>query len=367
MEASEPIPFNTRDGRAGLVQVESTSSRTGWEVHRTTFDADQFDRDRRSSPWSGHRWFAYDLIRWMKPSSIVELGTHFGCSFFSFCQAVRDGSIPTSLVAVDTWQGDEHAGRYSDEVYELFLANLKHFQDLDVTVKRMTFDEALAEQPEGSVDLLHIDGFHSYEALEHDLTTWLPTLSENAVVLLHDIDPASGYGSADYWRELTERYGSIQFLHNFGLGVLPIGERAARLLLSPDFRQLMPIYEVEAARDLAAMQVEDLGTMLRGRDETIAAQDALIADRDGTIAAQDALIADRDGTIASMTKYVDEQRTVIESQDLLIKDRDEAIAAQARYIDEQAALIRAQDALVAERDELLRQQAEELAQLQVGR
>ncbi len=197
MEASETIPFNTCDGRAGLVQVEPTSSGTGWEVHRTTFEADEFDRDRRSSPWSGHRWFAYDLIRWMKPSSIVELGTHFGCSFFSFCQAVRDGSLPTSLTAVDTWQGDDHAGRYSDDVYDLFRANLKHFEELNVTVKRMTFDEALAEQPLGSVDLLHIDGFHSYEALEHDLTTWLPTLSDNAVVLLHDIDPASGYGSAD--------------------------------------------------------------------------------------------------------------------------------------------------------------------------
>jgi hypothetical protein len=353
MEDSEPVPFNTRDGRAGMVQVKSTSSRTGWKVHRTTFDADQFDRDRRSSPWSGHRWFAYDLIRWMKPSSIVELGTHYGCSFFSFCQAVRDGSLSSSLTAVDTWQGDDHAGRYSDDVYDLFLANLKNFEGLDVTVKRMTFDEALAEQPPASVDLLHIDGFHSYEALEHDLTTWLPTLSDNAVVLLHDIDPASGYGSADYWRELTQRYGSIQFVHNFGLGVLPIGETTARLLLSPDFRQLMPIYEVEAARDLAAMQVEDLGTMLRGRDETIAAQDALIAERDRTI--------------ASMTQYIDEQRAVIESQDFLIKDRDEAIAAQARYIDEQAALIRSQDALVAERDELLRQQTEELTRLQVGR
>ncbi len=117
--------------------------------------------------------------------------------------------------------------------------------------------------------------------------------------------------------------------------MLPIGESTARLLLSPDFRHVMPIYEVEAARDLAAMQVEDLAAMLRGRDDAIAAQDALIADRDGTI--------------ASLTKYIDEQRAVIESQDALIKDRDEAITAQARYIDEQAALIRSQDALVAER------------------
>ena len=353
MVAPESIPFNTRDGRAGATQVEPTASRTDWKIHRTIFDADRFDRDRRSSPWAGHRWFAYDLIRWMKPSSVVELGTHFGCSFLSFCQAVRDESLPTSLVAVDTWQGDDHAGRYSDEVYDLFVANLKHFPDMNVTVKRMTFDEALAEQPEGSVDLLHIDGFHSYEALEHDLTTWLPTLSENAVVLLHDIDPASGYGSADYWRELSQRYASTQFVHNFGLGVLPIGQATARLLLSSDFQQLMPMYEIEAARDLATMQVEDLETMIRGRDEAIAAQDALIVDRGRTI--------------ASMTQFIDEQRAVIDSQDLLIKDRDEAMAAQARYIDEQAALVSAQDTLVAQRDELLRLQADELTRLHVGR
>ena len=46
----------------------------------------------------------------------MELGTHWGVSFFAFCQAVKDHNLPSQLNAVDTWQGEEHAGVYGEEV-----------------------------------------------------------------------------------------------------------------------------------------------------------------------------------------------------------------------------------------------------------
>ena len=50
------------------------------------------------------------------PRTIVELGTHYGVSFFAFCQAVLDEGYPARLHAVDTWTGDPHAGEYGEEV-----------------------------------------------------------------------------------------------------------------------------------------------------------------------------------------------------------------------------------------------------------
>lgn len=92
-----------------------------WEFHDAPFVMDlasELPQDfMQNGPWSGHRRFAYDLVRFFKPNIIVELGTHYGTSFFSMCQAVKDAQIPTDCYAIDSWMGDPHAGYYGENVY----------------------------------------------------------------------------------------------------------------------------------------------------------------------------------------------------------------------------------------------------------
>ncbi|MGQ0455179.1 methyltransferase domain-containing protein, partial [Bacillus sp. SS-TM] len=61
----------------------------------------------------------YDLVRFEKPETLVELGTHLGASFFSFCQGVKDGGLSTKCFAVDTWAGDGHTGPYGEGVFQI--------------------------------------------------------------------------------------------------------------------------------------------------------------------------------------------------------------------------------------------------------
>jgi hypothetical protein len=95
------------------------------------------------SAWLGHRHFAYDLIRFMKPDTLVELGTHWGASFFSFCQAVADDDqVQTDCYAVDTWEGDPHAGLYTNEVYVTVSRVTEQLYAHKASLIRKTFDEA---------------------------------------------------------------------------------------------------------------------------------------------------------------------------------------------------------------------------------
>ena len=174
--------------------------------------------------WVGHVPFAIWLTEILKPGVIAELGTHTGNSYFAFCQSVRDHALPTRCYAVDTWQGDEHAGYYGDRIYNTVAAyNDEHYRSFS-RLLRMTFDEALSRFSDGSIDLLHIDGLHTYEAVRHDFDSWLPKMSDRGVILFHDTTVRhADFGVWKLWEEVSKKYPHIAFDQSHGLGVLFTG------------------------------------------------------------------------------------------------------------------------------------------------
>ncbi len=199
-----------------------------WIYYSPEFESDRLNPDLlRYSPWSGHRLFAYDYVRNCKPARIVELGSYYGCSSFAFLQAIKDAELETGFYAVDTWEGDTDTDPdYREDIFGSYREIAETcFRNQHAEMMRMRFDEVVSAFEEGTVDLLHLDGAHDYEAVRHDFETWLPKLSRKGTVFIHDIaaEKISGRvpGSHRLWEELKASCDTLfSFPFSHGLGIL---------------------------------------------------------------------------------------------------------------------------------------------------
>ena len=189
------------------------------------------------SAWLEHIPFAFWLTGQQQPQIFVELGAHYGSSYFAFCQAIEQLSLKTRCYAVDTWKGDEHAGFYGEEVFRAVRAHHDELYSRFSCLVRSTFDEAGEYFNEDSIDLLHIDGLHTREAVQHDFETWFPKLSDRAVVVLHDTNVRErGFGVSRFLADLSKNYPVFEFDHGHGLAIIGVGKN-----LQPGIRRLLEL------------------------------------------------------------------------------------------------------------------------------
>jgi hypothetical protein len=192
------------------------------------------------SAWAAHIPFGMFLVDIVRPGLLVELGTYTGVSFSAFCQAVKELGLETRCHAVDTWQGDDQSGYYGEETLIDLKAHIETQYKGFAQLIESTFDQALDRFEDGTIDLLHIDGHHTYESVRHDFESWLPKMSVRGVVLLHDTNVREpGFGVWKLWEELKSTYPHFEFIHEHGLGILATGNEMSnglRLLTgtSPD-------------------------------------------------------------------------------------------------------------------------------------
>lgn len=235
--------------------------------------AERMFPERLKSPWwIGHIPFAFELIGRMQPRTIVELGTYSGSSYAAFCQAVEASGGNGHVYGVDLWEGDVHMGAFDEALYlEMSDFAATRYPGI-ATLIRKDFNEAASSFAEGSVDLLHIDGTHTFEAVTNDFETWLPKMSARGVILFHDINvteqnagPAAlKFGVRRVFDSLKPKYPNLEFDHCFGLGALVVGA-------TPDSQvmELIEACKVESAKryfaekgELVSKHYESLGIPL---------------------------------------------------------------------------------------------------------
>ena len=332
-----------------------------WVVSDPSYDADQLNPKLKFAYWEGHRDFAYDLLHFVRPARLVELGSQYGCSLFTFCQAVRDFKLNTEINAVDMWSGDIGAEITGEEVYALVKKTAAtYYPEVNLHLFQMCFDDARPNFADNSIDILHIDGGHTFEDVEHDFTTWLPKLKENGIVLFHDVYSPIDQGSCDHWEKTKKEYDCyFDFTHSCGLGVLfPKGRYwYDKLEAAGFFKYYKDLYFYRSKYKYTQARFDELKGLYEERYRAIEQQSKMIDERDARIAADEKLVVEKDAAIANQSKMIDERDARIAADEKLVAEKDAAIANQAKMIDERDARIAADEKLVAEKDAAIEAQA----------
>lgn len=134
------------------------------------------------------------LVRECRPDCIVDLGALRSASFFAFCRAIRDNSLPARCLAFGSpGEPETQEERTFRDLLEAYAATACF---LFTTLSRRPTDEAAESVAPESVDMLHFDGLRSTEELRHDLTIWLPKLKPGGFLLIQE------RGTESFWETL---------------------------------------------------------------------------------------------------------------------------------------------------------------------
>jgi hypothetical protein len=169
----------------------------------------------KSSAWKGHLKFADYLVEKYKPNIIVDLGVDYGHSTFSF-SAQGIGKV----YGIDWFEGDEHAG--IRDTYNIVnneynkLLDLKYLPNNNIEFIKGDFNE-VAKNFNKNIDILHIDGLHTYEAVKNDFDTWIVKTNYNSIILMHNVISFPDT-VGKFFNEI--KFPKLYFTHSTGLGVI---------------------------------------------------------------------------------------------------------------------------------------------------
>ena len=111
---------------------------------------------------------------------------------------------------------------------------------------RSTFDEAVNYFDEQSIDLIHIDGLHTYEAVKHDFDTWKGRLKEGGTILFHDWNVRErNFGVWKLWDEIksNDSYKCIEIPYGYGLGIATVSKNRPKWHI--DLINYLPVLQMK--------------------------------------------------------------------------------------------------------------------------
>lgn len=176
----------------------------------------------KPTAWLGHGVFAMDLVETIKPEIVVDLGVDYG--FSTFCFAYHNIG---KVYGIDWFQGDEQAGfrnTLPDVVGMYDQLKIAHGIN-NVEFIQSDFTEA-SKKWDQNINILHIDGLHTYEAIKNDFDCWGEYVTNDGLVIFHDVE-SYPHTVGVFFEEIKGGYKIIRS-GSAGLGIYTKSEKTMR-------------------------------------------------------------------------------------------------------------------------------------------
>jgi cephalosporin hydroxylase len=175
-----------------------------------------------------------EIVNSLRPQTICEIGAAGGGTTFLLAQAAASNATVITVDTAFTPSRRDAISRFALEGQKIIcLQNDSH----DAETVRLVRDCL----PDQRLDMLYLDGDHSYEGILADFQLYSPLVRAGGIIVFHDIVPdfKTRYGigtSSDvggvpqFWEELKASHGEVEEIvedteqDGFGIGILRVSD-----------------------------------------------------------------------------------------------------------------------------------------------
>jgi len=159
---------------------------------------------------------------------VLEIGTATGGTLFLLARTAAENAL---IISVDLPCGP-FGGGYPGWRIPLYRSFAMGGQKIRLMRADSHSDSTIGKVKEllggKTVDILYIDGDHTYEGVKKDFDAYAPLVKKGGLIVFHDIakhPPATGCDVYSFWQEIKVRYRHAEFIADkdqtgFGIGAL---------------------------------------------------------------------------------------------------------------------------------------------------
>lgn len=261
VEKSEPVMAFNQSLRKVAHRIVPRSILNGYHYLKIVRQARRLSalRDRGDDPqiWLDALWRSHffrplqkraeilrlvEILRAHQPSAICEIGAAGGGTTFLLAHAAAPDALVVSLDLAFTGSRKAALRQFARSEQKIICLQKDSHEPETVSVIRNCL-------PERKLDVLYLDGDHSYQGIRSDFEFYSPLVRPGGIIVFHDIVPdyrtrygieTTSYvgGVPQFWREIKAAHESVEEIvedaeqDGYGIGILywsgmsPTGDQA---------------------------------------------------------------------------------------------------------------------------------------------